>query len=219
MLLCNKRKSINQIIEKAIILYSSDKECIEMQNTYIWKVIPSNQPTVIRYCPKCGSLSEYESSQNFRVNANQNLIDIWLIYQCEKCKSTWNMEILSRMNSGVIEKDLYLKFLKNDQELARQYAFDIAVHTKNRSNLSFANIIYDIIGSKISLTSQKENFLIEFACEYPLDIRLDRILSRQLGISREQIKKLGKAGKISGEGNKDITKVKLRNGMVISIQT
>jgi hypothetical protein len=190
-----------------------------MQNTYIWKVIPSNQPTVIRNCPKCGNHSEYESSQNFRVNANQNLIDVWLIYQCEKCKSTWNMEILSRMNSGEIDKNLYLKFLENDQKLARQYAFDIAVHTKNRSNLSFENITYDIIGSEISFIGQNDNFLIEFVCEYPLDIRLDRILSRQLGISREQIKKLGKSGEISGEGIKDIAKVKIRNGMVISIHT
>jgi hypothetical protein len=129
------------------------------------------------------------------------------------------MDILSRINSGAIEKELYLKFLKNDLELARQYAFDIAVHTNNRSTLSYENINYDILGNKVPIISQDECFQIELLCEYPLDIRLDKILSRQLGISREQIKKLGSAGKIYCTEIKDITKAKIKNGMVIHFQT
>ncbi|MHB8130890.1 MAG: DUF1062 domain-containing protein [Mobilitalea sp.] len=187
-----------------------------MQNTYIWKVVPSNQPKVIRSCPKCGNHSEYESSGNFRVNANQNHIDVWLIYQCNKCKSTWNMEILSRINSGTIEKDLYIKFLRNDNELANLYAFDLATHRRNKSNLNYDHIAYDIIGDKILGSQQKEIVRIELLCDYPLDIRLDKILSKQFGISRELIKRMGIAGNIMGEGIKDIGKAKLKNGMKIS---
>ena len=128
-----------------------------MQNTYIWRVIPSNQPVVIRNCPKCGSHCEYESTGNFRVNANQNNIDIWLIYQCNKCKSTWNMEILSRINSNSIDKELYIKYQKNDQELARNYAFDIVTHNRNKSKLCYENITYDVLGDNITLTNLQEN--------------------------------------------------------------
>ncbi|MDF2943958.1 MAG: hypothetical protein K0S01_2816 [Herbinix sp.] len=188
-----------------------------MQNTYIWRLIPSNQPVVIRSCPKCGNHSEYESTGNFRINANQNNIDVWLIYQCCKCKSTWNMEILSRIKSKSINKELYNKFLKNDQELARFYAFDLVTHSRNKSNLSYENITFEILADRFTLSHQQENIWIELICDYPLDIRLDKILSKQLGISRELIKKMGNNGQINGIGIRDITKVKVNNGMLINI--
>lgn len=188
-----------------------------MQNTYIWKVIPSSQPSVIRSCPKCGGHSEYESTGNFRVNANQSHIDVWLIYQCSKCKSTWNLELLSRVNSNTIKKELYLKYLGNDPELARYYAFDIATHSRNKSVLYYGNINYDIEGDRIALSELKESIRIEIICEYPLDLRLDKLLCRQLGLSREQVKKLSSTGKIDAEGIKDISKAKIKNGMLVNI--
>jgi hypothetical protein len=189
-----------------------------MQNTYIWRLIPSSQPIVIRNCPKCGNHGEYESTGNFRVNANQNHIDVWLIYQCNKCKSTWNMEIISRISSSVIDKELYIKYQKNDQELARHYAFDVAAHSRNKSVLCYANINYDIIGDHISLAQLQESIQIELLCDYSLDVRLDKILSKQLGTSRELIKKLGCNGNIISTGVKDITKAKIKSGMLISIR-
>jgi hypothetical protein len=188
-----------------------------MQNTnkYQWKVVPSNQPTVIRSCPKCGGHSEYENSGNFRVNANQSQIDVWLIYQCKKCKNTWNMEILSRVHSGSIEKELYLKFLNNDSDLARQYAFDTVAHSRNHSVLNFENMNFDIVGDCFSPSQLKEELLVELVCEHPMDIRLDKILCRQLGLPRVQIKKMSNEGRITGDGIKDITKARVRNGLKI----
>ncbi|WP_084023929.1 DUF1062 domain-containing protein [Clostridium taeniosporum] len=47
----------------------------------------------VRHQPnKCNEKIHYINSGKFRVNANKNNIDIWLIYQCEKCKSTWNFK-------------------------------------------------------------------------------------------------------------------------------
>jgi hypothetical protein len=188
-----------------------------MQSTYIWRVIPSNQPVVIRNCPKCGNHSTYESTGSFRVNANQSNIDVWLIYQCKKCKSTWNMEILSRINSNTIDKELYIKYQKNDQDLAKHYAFDIAAHHKNKSTLCYDNIAYEILGDRFSLTQLQENIEIQVVCDYPMDIRLDKILCKQLNASRETIKKLGNTGHITGKGIKDIAKVKMKNAMIICI--
>lgn len=203
-----------------------------MQNTVIWNIVPTNQPTVLRNCPKCGIHSEYVCSGNFRVNANQSLLDVWLIYQCKKCNNTWNMEILSRVPASSIDKELYSKFLSNDADLARKYAFDIGLHTKNKSVLSYDNISYEIMEEIISGDEKsndavsnasarnnllKQNATIQILSEYPLDIRLDRILSLQFGISREQVKKLGKSGRIIGDGAKDITKAKIKNNMLITI--
>lgn len=186
-----------------------------MQNTYTIRIVPLSQPTVIRSCPKCGKRCEYESTGNFRVNANQSLIDIWLIYQCKKCKSTWNMEILSRIRSKTIEKELYLKFLQNDSELALHYAFDITAHSKNKSVLSYEGILYEIISSNTSLPALEENFQLEIICEYPLDIRVDKILSQMFDISRQQMKKMCRIGKITATDCSHVEKAKVKNGMLL----
>lgn len=64
---------------------------------------------VRRNCPKCNEKVLYINSERFRVNANKNSIDIWLIYQCEKCKSTWNMTIYERIKPYDIDKYEYEK--------------------------------------------------------------------------------------------------------------
>jgi hypothetical protein len=127
------------------------------------------------------------------------------------------MEILSRINSNTIDKELYIKYQRNDQDLARHYAFDIAAHNKNKSTLCYDNITYEILGDSFSLAQLQENIEIQVVCDYPLDIRLDKILSKQLSTSREAIKKLGNTGHITGVGIKDIAKAKVKNGMIICI--
>lgn len=190
---------------------------IEMKNTYIWRIVPLNLPSVIRNCPKCGNNHDYECSQNFRVNANQNLIDVWMIYQCKKCKSTWNMEILSRVNPNQISKDLYRKFLDNDKDLARQYAFDVSTHHKNKSFLSYNSLTYDIISDTPTLPTLTDELRLIIMCEYPIDIRLDKILSQMLSVSRERIRTLYKDGCITSEDTLDIKKAKIKNGMMLYI--
>lgn len=191
-----------------------------MERLYTWRIIPSSTPTVLRNCPKCGCRSEYISTSCFRVNANSSHIDVWLIYQCSKCKSTWNLEILSRVNPNQIGKELYGRFLSNDHELALQYAFDTVCHSRNKSILSYENIDYEILGCSESLLPAefpKDSFRLELLCDYPLNIRLDKLLSRQLGISREQVKKLGASGRITCEGIKDIGKAKVKSGIILTI--
>ncbi len=64
---------------------------------YEYIIIPDESYTIIRHCPNCGIKSSYINSTNFRVNANGNRIDVWLIYQCKKCKHTYNLSIIERM--------------------------------------------------------------------------------------------------------------------------
>jgi len=101
-------------------------------NKYQWELIPENLPMVKRSCPKCNEKTNYINSEKFRINANKNIIDVWLIYKCEKCKSTWNMTIYERVKPCNISKTEYDKFLSNDRELAREYAFDSSIYSKNK---------------------------------------------------------------------------------------
>lgn len=92
-------------------------------------------PEVIRKCPKCGKKTHFINTKRFRVNANKNRVDVWLIYQCRKCKSTWNMTIYERKNPKKILAEEYERFLANDEDLAKEYGKDKDIHVKNRAEL------------------------------------------------------------------------------------
>ncbi|GAA4653314.1 DUF1062 domain-containing protein [Anaerocolumna aminovalerica] len=183
-----------------------------------WILIPDSIPEVIRYCPKCGKRTNFINSEKFRINANRNNIDIWLIYQCSKCKSTWNMSIYERINPNDIKKELYDKFLANDKILAKKYGFDVTIHNKNMSELILDNMDYHIIESVSNDYCDKENEQsIEIISEFPLDIRMDKFLSENLDISRSQIKNMFDKGFIYCQEERNWIKKKVKNGMVINI--
>ena len=74
----------------------------------------------------------FVNSGKFRVNANGNNVDVWLIYRCRKCKHSLNLTIYERTKPGKIPQELYEKFLENDEELAESYGNDIESLRKNR---------------------------------------------------------------------------------------
>ena len=87
---------------------------------------------IIHRCGRCGKKAVFVSTRRFRVNANKNKLDVWLIYQCKKCKHTLNIPIYERVSPQKIPKELYEGFLANDEELALRYAADPALF-KNKN--------------------------------------------------------------------------------------
>ena len=73
-----------------------------------WLVVPKELPAVLRRCPKCGKKTEYENSGKFRVNANGSLLDIWLIYRCESCETSWNMAVYERIAAKDLDSGEYM---------------------------------------------------------------------------------------------------------------
>ena len=188
-----------------------------MQKTILWEIVPLNQPTISKKCSKCGTKCTFITTGNFRLNANQNKVDVWLIYQCQKCKTTWNMSILTRVNPSAIPQDLYRKFLSNDGDLARKYAFDANIHAHNNVTLNYEELDYDIRGDIILLTGLSEPIRLQIVCNYTMDIRVDKILSQKLGISRSLLKRLGLSGKININNGKELWKTNLSNDLIITI--
>lgn len=99
-------------------------------------MIPGDSFTVIRVCAKCGRKTRFTNTEKFRVNANGNKLDVWLIYQCEKCKHTLNLAIYERRKVSSIPKEEYQRFLDNDEELARRYGRDMLLFQKNKAEIA-----------------------------------------------------------------------------------
>ena len=94
-----------------------------------------NSIKVYHRCGGCGKKQEFVNSGKFRVNANGNCIDVWLIYRCKKCKHTWNLTIYDRIKPSRIDSEEYELFLVNDEELASQYGKDISFLKRNNAEL------------------------------------------------------------------------------------
>lgn len=88
---------------------------------------------VYHRCGGCGKKQEFLNSGKFRVNANGNNVDVWLIYRCKKCKHSWNLAIYERTKPGKIPTALFEAFQANDAETAAAYGRDIGFLKKNNA--------------------------------------------------------------------------------------
>ena len=90
---------------------------------------------VYHRCGGCGKKQEFLNSGKFRVNANGNRVDVWLIYRCKKCKHSWNLTIYERRKPSKISSEEYELLMENDFELANQYGNDIEFLKRNNAEL------------------------------------------------------------------------------------
>ena len=89
-----------------------------------WEVQCHSLLPVWKYCKKCGETKTFICSEQFRVNAQKKLLDIWLIYRCSNCGTSWNAEVGSRISPRALDSGTMGGFYRNDKELVRKFAMD-----------------------------------------------------------------------------------------------
>ena len=99
------------------------------------EVEKANGIRVFHRCGGCGKKQEFLNSGKFRVNANGNNVDVWLIYRCRKCKHSWNLTIYERIRPGKIPAELFEAFQTNDAETAAAYGRNIDFLKKNNAEI------------------------------------------------------------------------------------
>lgn len=177
-----------------------------------WRIIPTNSPLIIRNCSKCGQKSEYINTGNFRVNANGNNLDVWLIYQCNKCKTTYNLSIYERISPNKIPKSEYEKFLANDIDLALQYSLNKEVLRKNKAQAVLDMVEFVIAGdTAMEGLPQHNSVTVEIINPYNLPIRTLRLIASQLNLSRSKVRKLIEQGIITSSNINDLNKKVINN--------
>lgn len=158
----------------------------------IYTILPEKSYEIIRNCPKCGKKTNYINTNNFRVNANGNALDVWLIYQCEKCKHTYNLTIYERVKPSSIDKQEYMKFLGNDSNLAFDYGTRKALFVRNNAVIDEERVTYSLL-SKMEENENCNNYneiSVAISNPYELKVRADKILCEILKISRSKIKNM-----------------------------
>lgn len=181
--------------------------------TIEYKITPTDAYKIIRYCGGCNKKTTYVSTGSFRVNANGKHIDVWLIYQCEQCKHTYNLAIHERVKVTALDKVSLKRFTENDGKMAYGYGVDKTIFDKNQAVIDVAQLGYAIeVVSEAGVEPQpfllgatESGLPVSYGLTIKnpsgLKLRTDKILSEILGKSRSQIKAMVKDSLIQYEGN------------------
>ncbi len=184
-----------------------------------WIVTPNQLPAIIRRCPKCGKKTEFINSGKFRVNANGRLIDVWLIYRCGQCETSWNMTVWERAEAGRLEKKEYDEFMKNDPDLAAKYGNDRELFAKNKAEAAASKGEYHVVTVDTAIPCG-EAYATEIDLRIPFgfELRADVFLRKQLSVSRSRIKKWCEDGLILSGGQALSPKGKMKDGMLLQVK-
>jgi hypothetical protein len=155
-----------------------------------WAIVPKTPPRPLINCNRCGTVKAYCSSGKFRVNANGKRIDVWLIYRCLDCDTSWNLGIFERCSRRDIDPTLLQALESNDPALARRYAFNVIAL---RNQVGRVEEFPDVAVHKRRLGDTRETATmleLQLGLEMPTSLRLDRLLAGELGISRSRLQAL-----------------------------
>lgn len=190
---------------------------------YTWEVVALTTPLIKKKCNKCNRNSLFYCSDKFRLNSQKKYIDVWLIYRCHDCDTTYNLTILSRTKPDMIDKILLQKFMENDENLAWQYAFDSDIVKRNNVEPDYSQKEYNIIKEELSLSQMIEtgSDFIEFEIKlnHNLPLKLSQIIKTGLDISTSRLDKMLSIGIISVQPIGTSQKQKVKNGMKVLLDS
>lgn len=150
-----------------------------------YEIIPTETYKILRNCSGCGGKTVFCSTDKVRVNSNGKQIDIWLIYQCTKCKHSYNLPIRSRINKKHLSKAEYEALLRNDRKMVFQYGLDRVLFQKNNVEI-FEEPAYVLRNTG----KDTESDVIRFHNPYHLRIRYDKLIAECFKISRSEAKRV-----------------------------
>lgn len=176
--------------------------------TIKYRMVPDQSFEIIYQCGGCGCKTNYKNTQRFRVNANGNKLDVWLIYQCTKCKHTKNLTIYERQNLSKIPRGEYQRFLENDEALAQNIGRDFRFFAKNHVEVDKEAISchYETEQEKKEVMLQKSDCLL-VENPYGLRIRKEKLAAEVLEVSRGHIKRLLETEQIEIRQNGNDTEI------------
>lgn len=157
-----------------------------------YEIIPTETYKIIRNCSGCGGKSIYQCTDKIRMNANGKKIDVWLIYQCGKCKHTYNLPVYSRINRDAFDKAEYEALQRSDQKIVMQYGLDRELFQKNGSKIhTEPSYVLKYIAT------ESEDNSIRFRNPYRIRIRHDKLIAECLGVSRSEARGMLDTGRLS----------------------
>jgi hypothetical protein len=159
-----------------------------------WTIIPGSAPEPWLNCNGCRGTTRFRTSGKIRVNANGKRVDAWLIYKCTLCDNTWNRPVLERRHVSTIDPHLLASLQTNDPDLSRRLAFETLPSKLKVEHFDDATVRKEVVSG-----SARPADRLEIVCVVPetTGLRVDRLLSTELRLSRSRIRNMQKAGHLA----------------------
>lgn len=182
-----------------------------------WKVQPLFAPQPRLNCNGCGGVRPFKTSNKVRLNANGKRLDAWLIYRCTHCDNTWNRPIFERRNLQDIDPAMLQALQNNDNDWVSAFAFDLGQLRRETKQIDeFPDIaIRKLILSRTDSSSNQ--LLLDLKISFATSLRVDRLLSSELGLSRARIRRLETQGCFSANGHRLGLRRPIKDDMVIRL--
>ena len=182
-----------------------------------WTIIPRTPPQPWLACSRCGEARRFRSSDKIRVNANGKRVDAWLIYKCTACGGTWNRPILERRPVRTIEPGFLMSLNTSESLLTRRLAFDVEELRRRAGRVEEFDDA-QVTGNVLSEgTTPARRLEILCSVPEPVGLRVDRLLAKELHLSRTRIRQLAKTGDLVAFPQGSNLRRPVRDGMRLAI--
>ncbi|QEN85494.1 DUF1062 domain-containing protein [Labrys sp. KNU-23] len=182
-----------------------------------WTITPAIPPQPWLVCAGCGVRRPFRCSGKARLNANGRRLDAWLIYKCPVCDKSWNRPLFERRPVQDISPDMLAALQANNPIWIRRQAFDLAALRSHAFDIEECAEI-EIAKQVLNRPDGWSILHVELVVDLPAGIRLDRLLARELGLSRARLQSLRRWERLRLEpGRSDALRKRVTDGTGIML--
>jgi len=133
------------------------------------------------------------------------------------CDGTWNRPVVERREVAAFDRQFLLSLQANDPELVRDLAFDIAGLKRWTGRVRELDDVE--VTRRVLSQGMRPVKLLEIEClvPQPIELRADRLLARELRLSRGAVRRLATAAQIRTVPPELDLRRPLRDGMRLII--
>lgn len=185
----------------------------------LWTLTPREAPRPLLACSSCGDVRPFHSSGKIRLNANGKRLDAWLIYRCDQCDETWNRPVFDRRSIRSLDPAVLAAASDSDQVFVAACAFDMEGLRRYARQIETSSDVAISKTVKEPARSRATALEIELGVALATDLRIDRLLSRELGMSRTRVTALFDRGLLTTNvGGKNALRRSVKDGVCIMLE-
>jgi hypothetical protein len=158
----------------------------------VWRVEALALPALSLPCARCARVSAFLCTERFRVNANGSRLDVWLLYRCADCGAPHKQRVLRRARAGTLSPARLAAYCADAPAQVRLCAF-----AAGRG----AEVPVRVVRDALPATGR---LCVRIVQPEPCGVRWDRLLARELSVSRARLARAAQTGALRVNGAPDL---------------